>query len=70
MPNLLFDLQQMCSVKKGARKNYANLTEKHLCWNLLLSKLQALQALQLYQKVLQHRCFTIKFAKLLRTPIL
>ena len=67
MPNLLFDLQQMCSVKKGAFKNRANFTEKHLCWNLLLSKLQALKALQLYQKMLQHRCFTMKFAKLLRT---
>ena len=26
--------------------------------------------LQLYQKRLQHRCFPVKFAKLLRTPIL
>ena len=50
MSNLFFDFQLTCSVKKGALKNCANFTGKHLCWNLLLSKLQALQALQLYQK--------------------
>ena len=47
MPTLLFDLQQRCSVKKGALKNF---TGKHLCWNILLLKLQALQALKLYLK--------------------
>ena len=50
MPTLFFDLQRRCSVKKGVLKNFANFTEKHLCWNLLLLKLQALQALQLYFK--------------------
>ena len=30
-----------CSIKKGALKNFAVLTEKHLCWSLFLIKLQA-----------------------------
>ena len=47
---LFFDLQQRFSVKEGVLKNFANFTGKHLCWNLLLLKLQALQALQLYLK--------------------
>ena len=27
--------------KKGVLKNFANLTEKHLCWSLLLIKMEA-----------------------------
>ena len=30
-----------CSVKKGLLKNFANFTGKHLCWSLVLIKLQA-----------------------------
>ena len=29
-----------CSVKKGVLKNFADFTAKHLCWRLLLIKLQ------------------------------
>ena len=36
-------------LKIGVLKNYKNFTEKHLCWSLLLAKLQAL-GLQIYQK--------------------
>ena len=50
VPTLFFDLQRRCSVKKGVLKNFANFTGKHLFWSLLLLKLQALQAQQLYQK--------------------
>ena len=32
---------QRCSVKKGALKNFAKFTEKHLCQSLFLIKLQA-----------------------------
>ena len=60
VPNLFFDLQRRCSVKKGVLKNCANFTGKHLYWNLLLLKLQALQ-------ILQHRCFPVTFAKLTNT---
>ena len=70
VPTLFFDLQRRCFVKKGVLKNFANFTVKQLFWNLLLLKLQALQALQLYSKRLQHRCFFVELAKLLRTSIL
>ena len=32
---------QRCSVKKSALKNFANCTEKHMCWSLFLIDLQA-----------------------------
>ena len=47
-----------CSVSKGVLKNFANFTGKHMCWTLFL------------KKRLQHRCFPVKFAKLLRTLVL
>ena len=37
---------------------------KHLCWSLFLIKLQALRTAALLKRELQHRCFTVKFAKL------
>ena len=39
---------QRCSVRKGVPKNFANFTEKRLCWNLFLIKLQTFSALKLY----------------------
>ena len=48
--------------KKGAMKNFARFTGKYLCLSLCLLELQVFK--------LQHRCFPVKFAKLLRTPIL
>ena len=50
-----------CSVKKGVLKNFANFTGKHLCWSLFWNFIK---------NRLQHRCFPVKFAKFLRTPIL
>ena len=32
--------QPRCSIKKGVLKNFANFTEKHLCWSLFLIKFQ------------------------------
>ena len=45
-----------CSVKKGALKNFTNLTGKHLYRRSIKMKPQ-------------HKCFPVKFAKFLRTPI-
>ena len=42
-------------LKKGVLKQFANLTGKHLCWSLILIKLQALR--------LQHSRFPVKSAK-------
>ena len=36
----------------------------------LFNKVAAIQACNFMKKILQHRCFTVKFAKFLRTPIL
>ena len=36
----------------------------------LFNKIPCLQACNFFKKRLQHRCFLVKFAKLLRTPIL
>ena len=49
-------------LKKGVLKNFEKSTGKHLCWSLFLIKL--------LKKRLQHRCFPINFAKLIRTRLL
>ena len=54
-----------CSVKKAVLKEFANFTGKHRCWSLFLIKLQA----NFIKKRLQHRCFPVKFAKFLKTPV-
>ena len=51
-----------CFVEIGVLQNFANFTRKHLRWSLFLIRLQLIRA--------QHRCFTVKFAKFLRTTIL
>ena len=47
--------------KKGVLKNFANFTGKRLCWSLFL--------INFIKMRLQRRCFPVKFAKFLRTPI-
>ena len=39
-----------CSVKKGALKNFANFTEKQICWSLFLIKLQAWKTVALLKR--------------------
>ena len=58
-----------CSVKKVVLKNFANFTEKHLCWSLFLITFHAFRPTTLLKR-LQRSCFPVKFAKVLRTPIL
>ena len=53
---------------KGIIKSFAKFTGKHLCWSLLLNKVQA-EDLQIYLKRrLQHKCFLVNFGKFLRIP--
>ena len=52
-----------CSVKKGIHKKFAKLSEKLLCWSHFLIKL-------CHKMWLQHKCFSVNFANLLRTPVL
>ena len=51
-----------CSRKKDSLKNVVNFTRKHLRQSLLL--------IQFIKKRLQHKCFPVKSAKVLITPIL
>ena len=60
---------QRCSVGKDVLKNFGNFTGKHLRWSLFLWSCKPL-AFKFLKKRLQHKCFPVKFAKLLRIPIL
>ena len=44
----------------GVPKNFAKLTGKHLCQSLFFNKIEGLK----------HMCFSVNFAKFLRTPFL
>ena len=50
-------------------KNFENSTGKRL-FESLFDKVEGLQPCNFFKKRLQHRCFPVKFAKFLRTPIL
>ena len=54
--------------KKGVLTNFAKLTGKHLCQSLFFSKVASLRPATLLKKSLCHNCFSVNFAKFLRTP--
>ena len=56
--------------KKGALKNFANFTRKNLCCSFILIKLKAWRSGNFMRKRLQHRCFFVNYAKILRTRFL
>ena len=53
--------------RSNHRRCFANLTEKYLWWSLFLIELQAFRPATLSKR---DRCFSVKFSKMLRTPIL
>ena len=57
-------------MKKGALRNFAKFTRKHLCHILFFNKVVDLRPLTLFKKRLWHLCFPVNFAKFLRTPFL
>ena len=57
-------LQKRCS------QIFAKLTRKHLCRSLFFNKTAGLRTASLSKKRLQHRCFPVSFANILRTPSL
>ena len=59
-----------CSVKKGVLRNFTKFTGKHLCQRLFFNKVVGLRLATLLKKSLWHRCFSVNFAKFLRTPLL
>ena len=54
-------LQSRCSWK------FCNIHRKTPCWSLF-NKITGLNSFNFIKKRLQHRCFTVKYAKILRTP--
>ena len=71
--NAVTDLQKQppeVFYKKDVLKKFANFTGKHLSWSLFLIKLQAFSPAASLKRDSKHRYFLVKFAKLLRTPIL
>ena len=63
-------LNQGCSIKKGVLRNFAKFTGKRLCQSLFFNKVAGQRPAILLKKRLWHRCFTVNFAKCLRTPFL
>ena len=59
-----------CSVKKGALKNFAKLTRRQLCQSLFFNKVPGLRPATLLKMRLWRRCFSVNFAKFLRTLFL
>ena len=43
--------------KKGALRNFAKFTRKHLCQSLFFNKVAGLRPATLLKKKLRHRCF-------------
>ena len=88
-------LPEVFCKKKRVLKNFANFTDKHLCWGLFWQKqplvvfcrkgaliifsnftgntcvgVSSIKFIKNFiKKRLQHRCFPVKFAKYLKTPI-
>ena len=51
-----------CSLKKVVVKNFANFTEKHLCWSIFLTKLRAF-SLQFIKKETPAQAFSCEGCK-------
>ena len=70
----LFSLLQKQSpkffCKKGDLRNFAKFTGKHLCQSYFSNKVAGLRPETLLNKRLWYKCFSVNFAKLLRTPLL
>ena len=57
-----------CSVKKSVIRNFAKFTGKHLRQSFFSNKVAGLSSPALLKMRLCHRCFSVNFAKFLRTP--
>ena len=61
---------ERCPVRKGVLRNFAKFTGKQLCQSLFFNKVAGMKPATLLKKRLCHRCFSVNFAKFLRTPFL
>ena len=57
-------------MKKGVFRNFTKFTGKHLCQSLFFNKVAGLRPTTLLKKEPWHKCFSVNFAKFLRTPFL
>ena len=55
--------------KKGVLENFAKFTGKHLSQSLFSKEVAVLRRATLLKERLWHRCFSVNFAKLLRTTL-
>ena len=56
--------------KKGFLRNFVTFTGKHLCQSLFFNKDADVKPETLFKKRLWQRCFSVNFAKFLKTPFL
>ena len=56
--------------KKGVPRNFAKFIGKQLCQSLFFNKVAGLRPATLLKKRLWRRCFSVNFAKFIRTPFL
>ena len=61
-------LEVFCT--KGALRNCAKFTEKHLCQSLFFNKVAGLRACNFIKKETLAQCFPVNFAEFLRTPFI
>ena len=54
--------------KKGALKNFAKSTGKHMCQSFFFNKVASIRLATLFKNRLWHMCFPVNFRKFLRTP--
>ena len=57
-------------MKKGVLTNFTKFTGKYMCQSLFFNKVAGLGPVTLFKKRLWHRCFSVNFAKFLRTTFL
>ena len=55
-----------CSVKKVFLQIFLHISQENTCVGVSFNKLTGLKACNFIKKRLQHRCFSVKFAKFLR----
>ena len=58
---------QSCSIIKAVLRNFAKFTGKHLYQSLFFNEVAGLRPATLLKMRLWHRCFSVNFAKFLRT---
>ena len=70
LSHLQFGFQIHRSSRSGRCSSEQVLLKISQCWSFFLMKLQAMPKGNFIKKRLQHRCFSVKFAKYLRTSFL